>query len=113
MLGKSKSHQSARPTSCVSDILFTHSTVILIPVIGVGMTEGLSNTTNLYPPEEKSKSTFTCVHFGCRTCLIVIPFCIPFSLGSAQIRSHVIVRDSISREPTRHVSHTCLSKDQA
>lgn len=75
--------------------------VIIVPCIGVGMTQGLSQHTNLYPPDQKSQSN-TCLSFG---------FGHPGASSndfaiccSSQVRGHVALWHSGGGEPARHVS---------
>jgi hypothetical protein len=76
-------------------------TVIIVPCIGVGMTQGLSQHTNLYPPDQKSELNsrfpFKQSHPGANSNDFAI-------CSSPQVRSHVAFWNSGCGEPARHVS---------
>lgn len=76
-------------------------TVIIVPCIGVGMTQGLSQHTNLYPPDQKSESNpslpFKQSHPGANSNDSSISH-------SSQVCGHVALWNSGCGEPARHVS---------
>lgn len=75
--------------------------VIIVPCIGVGMTQGLSQHTNLYPPDQKSESNpslpFKQSHPGANSNDSSISH-------SSQVCGHVALWNSGCGEPARHVS---------